>query len=68
MYSIVDDSEVTEEESMETTTTANETPEVRAVIVNATFHEQGINSCSVILLLLLKQYAFFQINLRFYLL
>ena len=44
MYSIVDDSEVTEEESMETTTTANETPEVRAVIVNATFHKQSINN------------------------
>ena len=44
MYSIVDDSEVTEDESMETTTTANETPEVRAVIVNSTFHKQNINN------------------------
>ena len=43
MYFIVDDSEVTEDESMETMTTANETPEVRAVIVNATFHKQSIN-------------------------
>ena len=60
MYFIVDDSEVTEDESMETTTTANETPEVRAVIVNETFHKQSID--------LPKQYAFFQINLCFYLL
>ena len=59
MYSIVDDSEVTEDESMETTTTANETPEVRAVIVNATLHKKSI---------IPKQYAFFQINLCFYLL
>ena len=63
MYSIVDDSEVTEDESMETTTTANETPEVRAGMVNATFHKQSINSCY-----LPKQYAFFQMNLFFYLL
>ena len=33
MYFIVDDSEVNEDESMETTTTANETPEVRTVIL-----------------------------------
>ena len=67
MYSIVDDSEVTEDESMETTTAANETPEVRAVIVNATFHKQGIDICSVFFYLP-KQYAFFQIDLCFYLL
>ena len=29
----VDDSEVNEDESMETTTTANETPEVRTVVL-----------------------------------
>ena len=33
MYFIVDDSEVNEDESMETTTTANETPEVRTVVL-----------------------------------
>ena len=33
MYFIVDDSEVNDDESMETTTTSNETPEVRTVVL-----------------------------------
>ena len=45
MYFIVDDLEVTEDESMETTTTANETPGVRSVIFYVTFHKLSINIC-----------------------